>query len=138
MTLIYLIGRHGMGKYTICLEFAKHGYKICDNQLINNSIFSLLDFNEFEKIPDQVWETIEKIRKVVFDFIADKSNKNYILTNCLYDVEYDYGIYDQVLEISKRQKSLFIPVKLFISSRDEHLKRIQNPERKLRYKSTND
>lgn len=136
MILVYLIGRHGIGKYTTCLEFAKYGYKICDNQLINNTIFSLLDFNEFEKIPDHVWETIAKVRGVVFDFVTNNPNKNYVLTNCLYDIEYDYGIYNQVLEISKKQKSLFVPVKLVINSRDEHLKRIQNPERKLLYKST--
>ena len=37
--IIYLIGKSGSGKYTIAKELAKHGYIICDNQLINYPVF---------------------------------------------------------------------------------------------------
>lgn len=39
---LYLIGFAGTGEYTIAKEIANHGYKVVDNHLINNPIFSLL------------------------------------------------------------------------------------------------
>ena len=39
--ILYLIGTSGTGKYTIATEIAKNNYRICDNQLINHSIFAL-------------------------------------------------------------------------------------------------
>lgn len=38
---LYLIGFAGTGKYTIAKELVKFGYKVIDNHLINNPIFSL-------------------------------------------------------------------------------------------------
>lgn len=36
-TIIYLTGKPGVGKYTIAKELAsRHGFIVCDNQLINN------------------------------------------------------------------------------------------------------
>ena len=40
--IIYIIGKPGTGKYTIAQEFAKLGFVICDNQLVNNPVFTLL------------------------------------------------------------------------------------------------
>ena len=49
--IIYLIGKPGVGKYTIAKELETYEYIICDNQLINNSIFSLLQYDGFKEIP---------------------------------------------------------------------------------------
>ena len=48
-TIIYLTGKPGIGKYTIAKELAKsHGFIVCDNQLINNLIFELLQYDVLE------------------------------------------------------------------------------------------
>jgi len=52
-TIIYLTGKPGVGKYTIAKELAaKYGFIVCDNQLINNPIFELLQYDGYAKIPD--------------------------------------------------------------------------------------
>ena len=63
--VIYLIGKSGIGKYTIAQELAKANFIICDNQLINNPIFTLLNYDGFSKIPDIGWEAIRRIRTAV-------------------------------------------------------------------------
>jgi hypothetical protein len=132
--VIYLIGFSGTGKYTIAKEIAKAGYRIADNQLINNPIFELLGYDGFATIPETAWEAIGKIRTAVLDFIKGDLENNYILTNELLEDEGDHRCYNQVKQIALMRNSLFIPVKLHIS-REENSRRIANPERALRYKS---
>ncbi|MGI4851225.1 MAG: hypothetical protein ACRYGR_04725 [Janthinobacterium lividum] len=131
-TFIYLIGRPGVGKYTIATEIAKTGYQICDNQLINNPIFSLLGYDGFMHVPDYAWETIEKIRNSVFNFLIQERHNNYILTNVVYEGEESF--YKRVEKVALARGSTFIPVKLVISQQ-EHQRRIQNLDRQLRFKS---
>ncbi len=69
-TIIYLTGKPGVGKYTIAKELAiKHGFIVCDNQLINNPIFELLQYDGYAKIPDFAWGAIARIRAEIFDFL---------------------------------------------------------------------
>ena len=91
---IYLIGRAGTGKYTIAKELVKAGYKLVDNHLINNPIFSLL--NRGEDISETSWNAIERIRNAVLDFISQDRLHNYIFTNELNDEREGYDIYDKV------------------------------------------
>jgi len=133
MTLIlYLIGKAGSGKFTIAQNFIKQGFIVVDNQLINNPIFSLLNLDQ--PIPEIAWNAIETIRKGVFDFIASEKNNNYILTNELYNNDYDCAIYEKVKKMALKRSSLFIPIKLHVTEK-ENIKRIQNPERKNRLKT---
>ncbi len=132
--IIYLIGKPGTGKYTIAKEIAQHGYVICDNQLVNNPIFSLLNYDGLMPIPSPAWDAIKRIRDAVFDFITIEPNNNYVLTNVLDATEGDRQLFEQVKEMALKRNSLFVPVKLYISEH-EHLKRIQSVERRLRYKS---
>lgn len=61
--IIYLIGKPGVGKYTIAEELAaKHGFIVCDNQLVNHPIFELLQYNGYATIPDFAWDSIDRIR----------------------------------------------------------------------------
>ena len=132
--IIYLIGKPGTGKYTIAREFEKFGFIVCDNQLINNPIFTLLNYDGFCKIPEIGWNAIGQIRRAVFDFIATEKNHNYVLTNCLYDDEGDRECYKQVESMALKRRSLFAPIKLLISE-EEHLRRITEPSRRARWKS---
>ncbi len=134
--IIYLIGRSGTGKYTIAKEIAKSDYKIIDNQLINNPILSILDLDNAVQVPKEAWEAIGEIRKIVFNFLSDTKQQNYVLTNELFDDDPgDHDCYTQVKAMAAKRGSIFIPVKLQISE-PENIKRITNEERALRYKST--
>lgn len=133
---LYLIGFAGSGKYTIAKEIAKSGYKVVDNHLINNSIFSLLDLDGITSIPEEAWVPVEKIRHIILDFISADPKSNYVFTNELFEAEDDWRVYLQVKETAEKRGSLFVPVKLMISP-EERKRRITNPERRHRYKSMN-
>lgn len=132
--ILYLIGNPGTGKYTIAKEIAKHDYRICDNQLINTPICSLLNYNGLNTIPEFAWAAIRNIRQCIFDFLSLEPNNNYVLTNCLYEYEGDRKIFAQVEQMAMNRQSIFVPVKLLISQ-EENVKRIQNIERLNRFKS---
>jgi len=134
-TIIYLTGKPGVGKYTIAKELAsRHGFIVCDNQLINNPIFELLQYDGYAKIPDFAWDTIARIRAEVFDFLTHHTKNSYVLTNCLADTDEDRELYGQVQQIAQMRGSLFVPVQIQIS-KEEHLKRLTRPERRERWKS---
>ena len=132
--IIYLVGNPGTGKYTISEELSKHKFIVCDNQLINNPIFTLLNYDGFSKIPEIGWNAIGHIRNAVLDFISIEQNHNYVLTNCLYENEGDRRCYSQVESMALKRGSLFVPVKLLISE-EENIKRITEPSRRARWKS---
>jgi hypothetical protein len=134
-TIIYLTGKPGVGKYTIAKALAaKYGFIVCDNQLINNPIFELLQYDGYAKIPDFAWDTIARIRAEVFNFLAHHTKNSYVLTNCLADTHEDRKLYEQVKQMAEARGSLFIPVQIQIS-KEEHLKRLTRPERRERWKS---
>lgn len=132
--IIYLTGKPGVGKYTIAQALAKPGFVICDNQLINNPIFELLNYDGFRKIPSFAWEAIRRIRKEIFNFISQEHNNNYVLTNNLSENDGDRRLYEEVIQLCEKRNSLFIPVRLLISE-EEHLIRVTNPSRRNRWKS---
>lgn len=134
-TIIYLTGKPGIGKYTIAQALAKkYEFIICDNQLINNPIFELLQYDGYTKIPDFAWDSIAKIRTEVLNLLTKVPNKNYVLTNCLAETQEDREMYKQVENMAKSRGSTFIPVKFEIT-KDEHLIRLTKPERRKRWKS---
>ena len=56
--ILYLIGKAGTGKYTIAKEIEKSGFSLCDNHLINNPIFSLLNLDGQSPVPQFAWDAI--------------------------------------------------------------------------------
>jgi GNAT superfamily N-acetyltransferase len=133
---LYLIGFAGTGKYTIAKEIAKSGYKVVDNHLINNPIFSLLDLDDETPIAENAWISVRKIRHIILDFIAQDQKSNFIFTNALLEKEGDWKIYNLIKETAEKRGSLFVPLKLILSP-EEHEKRIASPDRKARFKMTN-
>ena len=135
--IIYLTGKPGVGKYSIAKELAKnYGFIICDNQLINNPIFELLQYDGCGDVPEFAWEAVSRIRNEVLDFLSKEPRNNYVLTNCLADTESDRAVYEQVKSMAEARNSGFYPVALTIN-REEHLKRLNRPERLERLKSIN-
>jgi dephospho-CoA kinase len=135
MTIVlYLIGRSGSGKYTIAKQLEKYEFKIVDNHLINNPIFSLLDLNDGVPIPDLAREFTAQIRSSVFNFISKEHKHNYVLTNELLEDEVHYKVFAQAQEMAERRGSLFVPIRLHLS-KEENARRIQMPERALRFKA---
>lgn len=132
--IIYLTGKPGVGKYTIAQALAKSGFVICDNQLINNPIFELLNYDGLTKIPEFAWDAIARIRKEIFKFLTQEHVHNYVLTNNLSENEGDRLVYEEVLQLCEKRGSLFVPVR-FLISEEEHLKRVTNPSRRNRWKS---
>lgn len=132
--ILYLIGKSGTGKYTIATEIAKSGYRVCDNQLINYSIFSLLNYDGYTAIPEYAWDAIAGIRENILGFLASELENNYILTNVLGEIDHDHQIFDQVETVALKRGSIFVPVKLVISE-EENIRRIQNKDRLLKFKS---
>lgn len=132
--IIYLTGKPGVGKYTIAQALAKAGFVICDNQLINNPIFELLNYDGFSNIPGFAWETIGRIRKEIFNFLSQEHEHNYVLTNNLFEDDGDRTLYEEVIQLCEKRGSLFVPIRLLISE-EEHLKRVTNPSRRNRWKS---
>lgn len=134
-TIIYITCKPGFGKYTIAKELAKnHGFIVCDNQLINNSIFELLQYDGFTKIPEFAWDSIASIRTEIFEFLTKETANNYVLTNNLYEYEGDRNLYEEVKQMAEARGSFFIPVKLLINQ-EEHLKRVTDLKRRQRLKS---
>lgn len=136
-TIVYLTGKPGVGKYTIAKELAKNNnFIICDNHLVNNLIFSLLQYNGHVKIPSFTWEFIERIWSQVFAFLSRFHEHSYVLTHNLYESERDRRLYEQVEYMSDARGSLFVPIRLSIT-KEEHLKRVIQPERENRLKTVN-
>jgi predicted nucleotidyltransferase len=134
-TIIYLTGKPGVGKYTIAKELAeKHGFIVCDNQLINNPIFELLQYDGYGKIPDFSWEAIGNIGRCISTFLIKERHNSYVLTNNLYEDAGDKVRYAEVVYMAEARGSIFVPVRLLIDQ-DEHLRRVVNPNRRDRWKS---
>ena len=132
---IYLIGFAGVGKYTIAKALEEHDFKIVDNHLVNNPIFSLLNLDGKTPIPKNIWDIIAEIRTSVLRYVSSDLKSNYIFTNELLEEKHDRIIYDQVKKSAEERGSIFIPIILHISP-EEHAKRIENPKRKERFKET--
>lgn len=135
--IIYLTGKPGVGKYTIAKAIAQnYGYIVCDNQLINNPIFELIQADGITPIPNIAWKAIAKLRTIIFDFISQSPQKSYVLTNNLYEDKDDRTLYEDVKSMAERRESLFVPVNVQINTK-EHLKRVVDPKRTERWKSIN-
>ncbi len=139
-TFIYLIGFPATGKYTIAKELCKlePSIKLVDNHLINNPIFSVLELDGKTKLPDQVWQNVDKIRDIVLDSIVKLSAKetSFIFTNHLIENdEHDLEQYYLIKKTALARGAYFLPVHLKCSV-EELEKRIDSDERAVRFKMT--
>jgi hypothetical protein len=139
-TFIYLVGFPGTGKYTIAKEIVgKAGFRLVDNHLINNPIFSLINADGKTPLPARVWDNTLKVWEAVADTLVHISPPEYsfVLTNHLSEGDAaDHRHYERVRSVAEQRRARFIPVRLVISNVDEHVKRITSADRSLRHKQT--
>lgn len=133
--VIYIIGLAGTGKYTIAKQISKRGFKVVDNHLINNPIFSLLGKNGAKNASTTATEKVGRIRNIVLEFMVEDHYANYVLTNQLLENDYHHSVYNKIRMTAENRGSVFIPVVLTIAP-NERARRIIQPERAGRYKIT--
>ena len=137
-TIIYLLGHEGVGKYTIAKELVKlTGAKLVDNHATNNLIFSLIDTDGKNDLPDVVWHRVRQVRAAVFETIATLSPPEYsfVFSNALKeDRAKDKVVFNQILEIARVRSSRLAIIRLSCST-SEITKRIVNADRTERFKS---
>jgi len=140
-TIVYLIGFPGVGKYSAAKELLKlqPNFRIVDNHLINNLIFTLIEKDDTSPIPEDVRTNILKIWDIVFDTLTNiaDANHNFVLTNVLLESKKrDHEFYHKVRNMAEQRQALFVPIRLLCQN-NELERRIVNPERKERHKLTN-
>lgn len=133
--VVYLMGLAGTGKYTIAKKISSQGYKLVDNHLINNPIFSLLGKDGARNASDAATDKIDQIRTIVLNFVKEDKHHSYVLTNQLLENPFHRRIYNEVMNTATQKGAIFVPVKLLISS-DERARRIVQPDRGQRFKIT--
>ena len=136
-TVIHLFGYPGVGKYTIAKELSKlAGFRILDNQLINNPIFTVVGADGITPLPAKVWEYCLKIRTIVLDAVEElaEPDANFVLTNYITrDDEIDNQA--TIDRFSKRNANYY-PVFLHCDL-DIHKSRVVSEDRKVRMKDIN-
>lgn len=137
-TFIYLLGMPGTGKYTVAQDIAaRAGFRIVDNHLINNPIFTVVRVDGKTALPRDVWKHAGDIGRVVFECIRTLSPPefSFVLTNALYnDQPEDHAWFAEIEALAACRKALFVPVRLTLSDKEEHRRRITDPKRDLRMK----
>lgn len=140
--ILYILGFPGSGKYTIAREIcgADDAFRLVDNHLINNPVFSLIPLDGHSPIPERAWHNVEQIWQVVKDTLINISPEedSFVLTNALFESQSgDRERYEDVAEMAKARGAALVPVRLFCGL-EEMARRIVSEDRALRYKETNE
>ncbi len=139
-TFIHLIGYPGTGKYTIAQEIkARADFRLVDNHLINNPVFTVARIDGKTALPPQVWKNTGRIWRIVLESIRDLSplHFNFIFTNALFETDPDdHAWYEEIRDFVAARGSTYIPVRLTIEDVEEHRKRVTADGRDQRFKAT--
>lgn len=137
-TLIYLLGFPGTGKYTIAKQICAQdsAFRLVDNHLINNTLFSLIAQDGITPLPERIWNNVGAVWEAVLDTIVHIAPREYsfVLTNALTDEgKTDRAWFDRVKTGAQERGALFVPVRLSCSVA-ENERRIVQPDRAARMK----
>lgn len=139
-TILHLIGAAGTGKFTIAKEIAQRApFRVIDNHLVSNPVFSVLDLDGRSPIPHTVRTYTDRIWRVVLDAMLHLSRpeKNFIFTNVLLQGhDDDRQRLSAIRDLARARGSRYIPVRLYITDIAEHKKRITCPARLAHMKTT--
>lgn len=136
-TVIALIGKPGVGKFTIGSVLAQMtGARLVDNHSINNVLFNVLDVDGVTPLPEEIWQQAGRVRAAVLDTIATIAPRHlsYIFTNFMVgDDPAEYAAFLELAELAEGRGATFVPVILNCRT-DELVKRIVTPFRRMRMK----
>ena len=133
----HLIGRPGVGKYTIGSELAQlTGARLIDNHSIANVIFQLLAIDGVTPLPEGVWSRVDQVRAAVLDTLANLAPRDlsFVFTNFMRGEDArEYAHFMEFVAAAEHRASVFVPAILSCET-GELVRRIVRPERKARMK----
>lgn len=140
-TIVHLLAAPGTGKYTIAREMVDQAtFKLVDNHLINNPLFSIVRQDGRMTLPPRIWDNVAKIWEAVADTMVHicPPEFSFILTNALFENDEDDRKHMlNMKRVATERKGVYIPVRLLISDIEEHVRRITAHNRNERMKETN-
>lgn len=140
--IIYLVGRGGIGKFTVAKELAQiAGCKVVDNHYWLNPIFGLIHQDGVTPLPAGIWPLTEQVRGAVLETIAAHSPLawSFVFTHTA-SGNPEHEAADQVTcrdiaEIADRRGANRLAVRLTCAP-EELVRRVATPERRLRLKGS--
>ena len=133
----HLIGRPGVGKYTIGSEIARlTGARLVDNHSVANVIFQLLNVDGVTPLPEGVWARVDQVRSAVLDTLGNLAPRelSFVFTNFIRGEDpAEYANFMEFVAATETRGSVFVPVVLSCQT-EELVRRIVRPERKARMK----
>jgi hypothetical protein len=132
----YLLGYPGVGKYTVARALAsKTGAVVVDNQVVNQPILVLFNWNGKTQLPPGTLARTAPIRDAMLTALEEIAppSLSYVFTNVLENTPDDVAVYERLRAAASRRDSLFLPV-LLICARGVQLQRVQTEERRRRLK----
>jgi hypothetical protein len=136
-TIFHLIGRPGVGKYTVGTELARRtGARLVDNHSIANVLFNLLDQDGVKPLPDGIWPLVGQVRATVIETLLRVSPRHlsFVFTNYMRgEDEAEYAVFLEMVAVAEARASLFVPVILSCET-PELVTRIVQDDRRARMK----
>lgn len=136
-TIFHLIGKPGVGKYTIGSELARlTGARLVDNHSIANVIFNLINADGITPLPAGIWSRVSQVRAAVLDTLVHVSppDLSFVLTNFIRgDDDAERVAFMEVAAVAEARGSIFVPVILSCET-PELVRRIVQPDRRARMK----
>ncbi len=140
--VVLLTGLPATGKYTVAAELIglieerSEIARLVDNHYVNNVIFPLIRSDGASKLPAEVWEQVEAVRRPVFQTIEELSPPewHFVFTAYVSGIDDEWFV-DRVAELAQRRSSDFTLVELTCDL-DELERRIPAPGRAERFKMT--
>jgi hypothetical protein len=135
--IFHLIGKPGVGKYTIGAELARlTGARLVDNHSINNVIFNLVNADGITPLPAEIWPRVSQVRAAVLDTLVHVSplDLSFVFTNFLRgDDDSEQVGFMELAAVAEARGSIFVPVILSCVTA-ELVRRIVQPDRRARMK----
>lgn len=135
--IFHLIGKPGVGKYTIGTELARiTGARLVDNHSINNVLFNLVNQDGITPLPATIWSRVGQIRAAVLDTLVHVSppELSFVFTNfMLGEDDAEYAAFLELVAVADARGSTFVPVILACET-GELVRRIVRPDRRARLK----
>jgi hypothetical protein len=136
-TIVHLIGKPGVGKYTTGLELARRtGARLVDNHSIANPILNPYGANGTQQLPAAIWKPVGVVRAAVLETIRTLTppGMSFIFTNFIRaDDPGEYAVFEEFVELAAARGSLYVPV-ILTAPVDVIVERIVREDRKARMK----